>query len=77
MRSLTSLYAAYAGYIPKVPGELYDNIMAEKNLSRLIDLISFNTYFKVEDKQELLEILAEDIYRLNIGLRLELGYDFI
>ena len=28
-------------------------------------------------KQELLEILAEDIYRLNIGLRLELGYDFI
>ena len=28
-------------------------------------------------QKELLEILAEDIDRLNIGLRLELGYDFI
>ena len=28
-------------------------------------------------EQELLEILAEDIDRLNIGVHLELGYDFI
>ena len=56
VRSLTSLYENYANFIPKIPTELYDNIMSEKNLGKLLDLIIFNTYFKLEDKQELLEI---------------------
>ena len=38
-----------------MPTELIENIMSEKDLSKLADMILFNVYFKVEDKQKLLE----------------------
>lgn len=55
LNSLKNIYATYAGFLPKMPEELYNKIAAEKSLSKLVEYIIFNTYFKVEDKQALLE----------------------
>lgn len=43
---------------PRMPIELYRGILAEKDLSKLIDLIVFNVYLRVEDKQALLSCLS-------------------
>ena len=59
LRTLKSIYAAYCSYVPKMPKELYEGAMAEQDLGRLTDLIIFNTYFKPEDRQALLETVSE------------------
>lgn len=55
LNSLKNIYGTYTGFLPKMPDELYNKIAAEKSLTKLVDHIIFNTYFKVEDKQALLE----------------------
>lgn len=54
-RMLLKKFKEYAAIAPKMPTELIENIMSEKDLSKLADMILFNVYFKVEDKQKLLE----------------------
>lgn len=56
LRMLKNSFKDYSSLAPKMPTELYESIMAEKNPERLFDLIVFNVYLKVEDKQKLLEI---------------------
>lgn len=56
VRSLASVFASYSSFLPKMPNELYESIITEKSLTKLFDLIVFNSYFKVEDKQRLLEL---------------------
>ncbi len=55
LRTLKSLFAEYASLIPKMPPELVREVEREESLEKLFDIIVFNTYFKPEDKQELLE----------------------
>lgn len=59
MRSLKDSYNSYCSFAPKVPKELYQGIMAEQNISKLLDMIIFNTYLKTEDRQKLLETVSE------------------
>ena len=59
LRAIKNIYAAYCGYVPKMPKELYEGAMAEQDLTKLTDLIIFNTYFKPEDRQALLETVSE------------------
>ena len=59
LRTIKNIYATYCSYVPKMPKELYEGAMAEQDLTRLTDLIIFNTYFKPEDRQALLETVSE------------------
>ncbi len=59
LRSLKTAYAEYCSLAPKMPKELYEGAMEEKDLGKLVDLIIFNTYFRVEDRQLLLETVSE------------------
>ena len=59
LRTVKNIYATYCSYVPKMPKELYEGAMAEKDLTKLTDLIIFNTYLKPEDRQELLETVSE------------------
>jgi len=54
-RVLIDTFRDYSSLAPKMPPELYDSIITEKNLAQLFDKIVFNIYLKVEDKQKLLE----------------------
>lgn len=56
VRAISAAYAEYCRFTPKMPQELYDGIVSEKSLPKLVDMIVFNTYFKVEDRQEMLEL---------------------
>lgn len=56
VRLLLSAFKDYCALAPKMPNELYDNVLSEKSAARLFDLIVFNIYLKVEDRQKLLEI---------------------
>lgn len=55
VRMLVEAFRTYTTLSPKMPGELYESILAETKLDKLFDLIVFNVYLKVEDKQKLLE----------------------
>jgi len=55
LRVLTDVFRDYCSLAPKMPSELYESIITEKNLAHLFDKIVFNIYLKVEDKQRLLE----------------------
>jgi len=55
-RVLIDTFRDYSSLAPKMPPELYDGIITEKNLAQLFDKIVFNIYLKVEDKQKLLEL---------------------
>ncbi|MDR2532899.1 MAG: endopeptidase La [Oscillospiraceae bacterium] len=55
LRVLTDVFREYSSLAPKMPPELYESIITEKNLMNLFDKIVFNIYLKVEDKQRLLE----------------------
>ncbi|MDR1753557.1 MAG: endopeptidase La [Eubacterium sp.] len=54
-RMLVESFKQYCQYTPKMPSELYENILSEKNLDKMFDLIVFNIYLRVADKQKLLE----------------------
>jgi ATP-dependent Lon protease len=56
LRVLLDTFRDYSSMAPKMPPELYESIITEKNLASLFDKIVFNIYLKVEDKQKLLEI---------------------
>ena len=56
LRVLTDTFRDYCSLAPKMPSELYESIITEKNLASLFDKIVFNVYLKVEDRQRLLEI---------------------
>ncbi|KAI4453240.1 atp dependent lon protease family member [Holotrichia oblita] len=56
LRMLKNSFKSYSSLAPKMPTELYESIMSEKSLDRLFDLIVFNVYLRVEDKQKLLEL---------------------
>ena len=56
LRVLLDTFKDYSSMAPKMPPELYESIVTEKNLTSLFDKIVFNIYLKVEDKQKLLEI---------------------
>ena len=53
-RAIIAEFIDYAEVSPKMPPELYNGIIGEKDLAKLLDLIIFNVYLKVEDKQALL-----------------------
>ncbi len=55
IRSLKKTFDEYASVSPKMPSELYESIMSEENVTRLLDKIIFNVFLKLEDKQRLLE----------------------
>lgn len=54
-RMIVEHFQEYGALSPKMPKELYEGIIGEKDLAKLLDLIIFNVYFKVDDKQALLE----------------------
>jgi ATP-dependent Lon protease len=56
LRMLMETFKRYCSLAPKMPNELYQSILTEKNLERLFDSIVFNIFLKPEDKQELLEL---------------------
>lgn len=58
VRSINNEFRQYSEMSPRMPIELYRGIIGEKDLSRLIDLIVFNVYLRVEDKQALLSCLS-------------------
>jgi ATP-dependent Lon protease len=55
-RMLMETFKRYCSLAPKMPNELYQTILTEKNLERLFDSIVFNIFLKPEDKQQLLEL---------------------
>jgi ATP-dependent Lon protease len=55
LRVLIDTFKDYSSLAPKMPAELYESIITEKNLAVLFDKIVFNIYLKTEDKQKLLE----------------------
>jgi len=55
-RMLCDIFKKYCSLAPKMPNELYQAILTEKNIDKLFDSIVFNIYLKPEDKQRLLEI---------------------
>lgn len=59
LRSLKESYGEYCSFLPKMPRELYQGAMNQQSLSELINIIVFNTYFKPEDRQALLETVSE------------------
>ncbi|MCL2109039.1 MAG: endopeptidase La [Oscillospiraceae bacterium] len=56
LRVLVDTFKDYCSMAPKMPSELYEGIVTEKNLASLFDKIVFNVFLKVEDRQRLLEI---------------------
>jgi ATP-dependent Lon protease len=55
-RMLLEAFKRYCSLAPKMPNELYQSILTEKNIDRLFDSIVFNIFLKPEDKQDLLEL---------------------
>ena len=58
-RMLIASFRNYSSLAPKMPSELFESIVTEKDLDKLFDAIVFNVYLKVEDKQRLLEIASQ------------------
>jgi ATP-dependent Lon protease len=56
LRMLLEAFKRYCSLAPKMPPELYQTILTEKNLEKLFDNLVFNIYFRPEDKQQLLEL---------------------
>lgn len=65
-RTLHRAFESYTRVTPKMPDELYNSIMSEKDLERLYNKIVCNIVLKVDNKQRLLEIgsLAERVKQL-------------
>jgi ATP-dependent Lon protease len=75
VRMLTDTFKKYCSLAPKMPNELYQTILTEKNIDKLFDGIVFNIYLKPDDKQKLLEINGSKkrIERLLAILESEIG----
>lgn len=54
-RALREAFIDYAQITPKMPRELYDNIIGEEDCEKLFEKVVFNVVLRVEDKQKLLE----------------------
>lgn len=59
LRALKDSFAEYGSYVPRMPKEMYQSAMTEQDLGRLTDLVIFNTYFRTEDRQAMLETVSE------------------
>mgnify|MGYP002702387255 CR=1 FL=1 len=59
LRALKDSFGEYSGYVPRMPKEMYQSAMTEQELDKLMDLVIFNTYFRTEDRQALLETVSE------------------
>ncbi len=55
-RALKRSFDSYAQVSPKMPTDLYENIMSEEDCVKLFDKVVFNVVLKMEDKQKLLEV---------------------
>lgn len=55
MRSIKSVFEQYCRNMPKMPKELVNSVLNEKDPMKLFELIAFNISLSVEDKQALLE----------------------
>ena len=55
MRSLEKAFEEYASLSPRMPRELYEQIITEKDCASFFDKVVFNVALKPEDKQKLLE----------------------
>ncbi len=56
-RMLSAKFREYCQYAPKMPDSLYDSIVSEKDVVKMSDIITFNVFMKLEDRQEILETL--------------------
>ncbi len=54
-RALKHSFDSYAQVSPKMPTDLYENIMSEEDCVKLFDKVVFNVVLKMENKQKLLE----------------------
>lgn len=54
-RTLKEIFDNYSQLTPRMPKEIYNNIMGEENIERLFDKVVFNVVLKHSDKQKLLE----------------------
>lgn len=55
MRALKGVFQQYCRYLPRMPQELVDAVMDEKEPLKLFEAITYNIALSVEDKQALLE----------------------
>lgn len=55
MRALKGVFQQYCRYLPRMPQELVDAVMDEKEALKLFEAITYNIALSVEDKQALLE----------------------
>lgn len=58
IRALKESFFKYADLKKKVSSEVINSVKKEESADRLVDLVSANVNLKVDDKQELLELLA-------------------
>lgn len=55
VRAVKDIFDQYAANMPKMPPELYANVMGENDPYKLFENITFNVSLQAEDKQQLLE----------------------
>jgi len=58
MRALKESFSKYADLKKKVSSEVINSVKKEESADKLVDLVSANVNLKVDDKQQLLEMLA-------------------
>ena len=58
MRALKESFLRYADLKKKVSSEVINSVKKEESADKLVDLVSANVNLKVDDKQQLLEMLA-------------------
>ena len=59
LRALKDIFSMYSSYSPKMSKEMQQAAYTEQNLHALMDLIIFNTYLPMEDRQAMLETTSE------------------
>ena len=59
LRALKDSFSMYSSYSPKMSKEMQQAAYTEQNLHALMDLIIFNTYLPMEDRQAMLETTSE------------------
>ena len=59
LRALKDSFSMYGSYSPKMSKEMQQAAYTEQNLHALMDLIIFNTYLPMEDRQAMLETTSE------------------
>lgn len=56
MRAVKDVYERYGSFFPKMPRELLEAVVAEKDPARLFEAVAFNCSVSYGDKQNLLEV---------------------